>query len=207
MAFKSAIGSVELVGTRAKLVPLDNSHIASLCEAGADLEIWRYMPVKVETADDLAGLFRASIEKRATGAEFHYTIIDQEQGKPVGSTGLLDITPEHKALEIGWTWLSPTVWRTRINTECKYLLLKHCFEDLGAIRVFFKTDARNERSQKALERIGAVREGVLRQHRILPDGYLRDSVYYSILDKEWPAVKDRLESYLNTAPRRSESAV
>jgi RimJ/RimL family protein N-acetyltransferase len=88
------------------------------------------------------------------------------------------------------------VWRTAVNTECKYLLLRHCFETLGMIRVQLKTDARNLRSQRAIERLGAVREGVLRHHRVLPDGYLRDSVYYSILSGEWPAVRARLEGLL-----------
>ncbi len=99
-------------------------------------------------------------------------------------------------MEIGWTWLARDAWRTPINTECKYLLLRHCFEDLGMVRVQVKTDARNVRAQRAIERLGALREGVLRRHRILPDGYIRNSVYYSILDAEWPAVKARLEGLL-----------
>src|SRR5579862_3952208 len=192
------VAPVELVGKRAKLVPLDQSHIPALCEAGSDPAIWRYMPAKIEKPEDIAYHLRRLMEDSGKGTELPFTIIDQETGRPVGCTCFLDITPAHKGLEIGWTWLSPTVWRTRINTECKYLLLRHCFEDLGAIRVFFKTDARNERSQNALERVGAVREGVLRQHRIMPDGYLRDSVYYSVLDKEWPGVKERLEGYLSS---------
>jgi RimJ/RimL family protein N-acetyltransferase len=189
---------VELIGKRTKLVPLNESHIPALCEAGSDPAIWRFMPAKIEAPDDIANHLRRLISEIPKGGELPFTVIDQETGRPVGCTCFLDITPAHKALEIGWTWLSPSVWRTRINTECKYLLLRHCFEELGAIRVFFKTDARNERSQKALERIGAVKEGVLRQHRIMPDGYLRDSVYYSILDKEWPAVKKLLEGYLRS---------
>jgi len=114
----------------------------------------------------------------------------------VGSTRFLNISIQNRNLEIGSTWLSPTVWRTRINTECKYLLLKHCFETLGTIRVQLKTDSRNVRSQRSIERLGAVKEGVLRNHMIMPDGYLRDSVVYSIIDKEWVQVKNKLESML-----------
>lgn len=201
MGFEAPIAPAELVGRRVRLVPMDESHVGPLCQAGADREIWRYMPVKAETPDDLASLFRQSIENRAGGQELHFAIYDQERERYVGSTAFLDITPAHRALEIGWTWLTPAVWRTSINTECKYLLLTHAFETLGAIRVFFKTDSRNERSQRALERIGVVKEGVLRHHRIMPDGYLRDSVYYSILAGEWPAVKERLERYLGSTVR------
>lgn len=197
MGFDTEIAPAELDGKRVRLVPMAPEHIDALSEAAADPAIWRYMPVKTETPADIAGHFRRAIDQRSAGNELHFAIFDKEHGKIVGSTAFLDITPAHKALEIGWTWLNPSVWRTSVNTECKYLLLTYAFETLGAIRVFFKTDARNERSQKALERIGAVREGVLRHHRIMPDGYLRDSVYFSILAGEWPAVKKRLEGYLD----------
>lgn len=123
-------------------------------------------------------------------------IIDQATNQVVGSTRFLDISSQHRQLEIGSTWLTPSVWRTRMNTECKYLLLKHCFEVLETIRVQIKTDRRNVQSQRAIERLGAVKEGVLRRHRILPDGYVRDTVYYSVIDEEWPAVKARLEAFL-----------
>src|SRR5699024_2902682 len=112
------------------------------------------------------------------------------------STRFLNISIPNSNLEIGWTWLSPKVWRTSINTECKYLLLKHCFEMLGAIRVQLKTDSRNVRSQQAIERIGAVKEGVLRNHMVMSDGFLRHSVYYSVIDQEWSLVKDKLERML-----------
>jgi RimJ/RimL family protein N-acetyltransferase len=117
----------------------------------------------------------------------------------VGSTRYLDIRRENRGLEIGWTWLAAAVQRTAVNTECKYLLLRHAFETLGAIRVQLRTDLRNLRSQRAIERIGATREGVFRQERIMWDGYLRDSVFYSVIDCEWPAVKARLEARLGSA--------
>ena len=125
-----------------------------------------------------------------------FTIIDKETNRPVGSTRYMDITLPNRGLEIGWTWLTPSVWRTRMNTECKYLLLKHGFEELNLLRIQLKTDSRNLRSQRAMERLGAVREGVLRRHRLLSDGYQRDTVYYSILAEEWAGVKARLERSL-----------
>jgi N-acetyltransferase len=193
---------VVLTGAWAKLLPMDQSHIDALYEAGRSPEIWPYMPMSVQTIDDMQRLVREALRARERGAEFPFVIIDQERTRVVGSTRFLEITPAHRGIEIGWTWLSPEAWRTSINTECKYLLLRHCFEVLGAIRVQLKTDARNVRSQTAIERLGAVREGVLRHHRIMPDGYLRDSVYYSILVEEWPAVRTRLDGYLGKTTRR-----
>jgi RimJ/RimL family protein N-acetyltransferase len=122
--------------------------------------------------------------------------MDNPDNRVLGSTRLFDLSDANRSVEIGWTWLTPAVWRTRVNTECKMLLLTHAFETMGAIRVQLKTDSRNVRSREAIERIGGVFEGILRSHRIMPDGYLRDSVYYSILDKEWPVVKRRLEAML-----------
>jgi RimJ/RimL family protein N-acetyltransferase len=197
---------IVLIGSRAKLTPMESSHVAALYEAGRSPEIWPYMPMWIRTVDDMHRLVREALRARERGSEFPFVIIDQETGRIAGSTRFLEITPTHRGIEIGWTWLSPDAWRSSINTECKYLLLRHCFEVLGAIRVQLKTDARNVRSQTAIERIGGVREGVLRHHRIMPDGYLRDSVYYSILVEEWPAVKARLEGYLGRAPRREVSS-
>ncbi len=187
---------VVLTGARAQLIPMDPSHVGALYEAGRSPEIWPYMPMSVHRADDMQRLVREALVARQRGTEFPFVIVDQERTRVVGSTRFLEITPAHRGIEIGWTWLSPEVWRTSINTECKCLLLRHCFEVLGAIRVQLKTDGRNVRSQTAIERLGAVREGVLRHHRIMPDGYLRDSVYYSILAEEWPAVRTRLDGYL-----------
>ena len=127
---------------------------------------------------------------------FPFAIIDRASGTLVGSTRYYDISQTNRSLEIGSTWLTPRAWRTAVNTECKYLLLKHCFESLGTIRVQLKTDSRNLRSQKAIERLGASKEGILRNHMILPNGYIRDSVYYSIIEQEWPAIKGRLEGML-----------
>jgi RimJ/RimL family protein N-acetyltransferase len=123
-----------------------------------------------------------------------FAIVETQKGKAVGSTRYLNIRPEHRSLEIGWTWLGQEWQRTAVNTEAKLLLLTHAFERLGYLRVEFKTDARNLRSQEALERIGAAREGVLRKHMIVQGDYSRDSVYFSVIDEEWPQVKERLQS-------------
>ena len=188
---------VELAGRRARLVPMKQEHAPALLEAGRDPAVWTFLPRQAESLADMEELVAEALARRDAGVDFPFVILDrQDADRVVGSTRFCDIDQANRSLEIGWTWLAPAVWRTRINTECKYLLLGHCFETLGAIRVFLKTDARNVRSQKAIERLGAIKEGVWRKHRILPDGFIRDSVYYSILDDEWPAVKARLETFL-----------
>lgn len=192
----AAVTPVRLAGEHVELLPMEPAHTAALYEAGRAPEIWDYMPARVATLEDMARLVREALRARAEGHELPFVIRARPAGRIAGSTRFLEITPAHRGIEIGWTWLAPDVWRTAVNTECKYLLLRHCFETLGMIRVQLKTDARNVRSQRAIERLGAVREGVLRHHRILPDGYLRDSVYYSILSGEWPAVRARLEGLL-----------
>ena len=188
--------AVDLIGHRTMLTPLELRHIDQLYEAASDPAVWTYMPMRIQTAGDMLALVTDALAARQSGHEFPFVIIDQQKGKVVGSTRFLDISPANRSLEIGWTWLAPAAWRTSINTEAKYLLLRHCFESLRTIRVQFKTDSRNTRSQQAIERIGGVREGVLRRHRILQNGYIRDSVYYSIIDQEWPTVKTALEQRL-----------
>lgn len=189
-----------LEGNRVELLAMRAEHVSGLFEAGRYPEIWTYMapPAKqISELADMARLVKEAISRRRVGAEWPFTIIDKSSGEIVGSTRFLDIVPAHKGVEIGWTWLTPSVWRTPVNTECKLLLLRHAFETAGAIRVQLKTDSRNARSQAAIEGIGAVKEGILRRHRIMPDGYLRDSVYYSVIAEEWPDVKRRLEIKLD----------
>jgi RimJ/RimL family protein N-acetyltransferase len=144
-------------------------------------------------------MIRQALVETEAGREVAFAIVSSASGTAVGSTRYLDIQRAHRALEIGWTWIGPPWQRTAINTECKLLLLGHAFDNLGAHRVTLKTDARNVRSQRAIERIGAVREGVLHRHRVCWDGFVRDTVYYGIVDGEWPQVKTRLEGML--APR------
>jgi len=186
----------ELIGDRVELRALKVEHVAGLYEAAKYPEIWTYMPKAIVEMADMARAAKDAIAQRRLKLEWPFVIIDRASGDIIGSTRYLDIVPAHKAVEIGWTWLTPSVWRSAVNTECKYLLLRHAFETAGAIRVCLKTDNRNLRSQAAIERIGGVKEGVLRRHRILPDGFRRDSAYFSIIDEEWPDVKARLEAML-----------
>ena len=156
------------------------------------------MPLQtIPTLERLSHSLESALAEQFAGTCQPYTIVDRATNRLVGSTRLFDIAPAHRRGEIGHTWLTPSVWRTRINTECKYLLLRHAFETLGMIRVQLKTDLRNTRSQAAIERLGALKEGVLRNHVILPDGYIRHSVMYSITDAEWPSVKMKLEGFLS----------
>ncbi len=188
---------VTLTGRHVRLEPLSLDHAADLLDAAGDKSIWRYLPRPQPRtiADAQAWIEEALVETRA-GTQVAFAIIDNAAGRAVGSTRYLEIRREHRALEIGWTWLAAAAQRTAVNTECKYLLLLHAFEGHGALRVQLKTDGRNLRSQAAIERIGGVREGVLRRHMIMPDGFVRDTVYFSIIDSQWPAVKEALDSRL-----------
>ena len=191
------IEPVTLTGRIVRLEPLSEAHISGLAKVGLDEKIWRYMRyVKVETAEQLAAWVRELLDLQACGTDLPFAVIHQASGEPIGSTRYLNIDPLNRSLEIGGTWYGLDYQRTQVNTECKYLLLKHAFETLECVRVWFKTDLRNQHSQRALERLGVVKEGVLRNHMILPDGYIRDSVVYSLLPKEWPQVKMSLEGRL-----------
>ena len=184
---------VVLYGDAVKLEPLDSSHAEDLFASGGDPEIWRYLPhPQPGSVVDVRRWIDEAWKLAATGEELPFAIIDPETGRAVGSTRYLEIHRNWRSLEIGWTWLTAAVQRSAVNTETKLMLLKHAFEDHGALRVQFKTDGRNLRAQQSLERLGAVHEGVLRKQRINHDGYVRDTVCYSILDQEWPAVKERL---------------
>jgi RimJ/RimL family protein N-acetyltransferase len=184
---------ITLEGTHARLEPLAESHLPDLLECGRAEEIWHFMPCKVfRSPDDTRRWFDESQQELKSGNQVPFAIIHRESGRAVGSTRFLEIRRAHRGLEIGWTWIGREFQRTAINTECKLLLLRHAFETLGAIRVQFKTDRRNERSQRAIERIGAVHEGTLKHHMIMPDGKLRDSVYYAVTQDTWPDVKQRL---------------
>jgi RimJ/RimL family protein N-acetyltransferase len=186
---------VTLEGERVRLEPLDESHVEGLAAAGDFPEIWAYYPFASGGLDGYAG-FALREKAKNPAAQLCFVVIDKETGSICGATGFLDIQPANRSLEIGGTWYTPSVWRTRVNSECKYLLMTHAFEELGAIRVSLKTDSRNRRSQAAIERLGAKREGVLRNHVLYPDGYRRASVYFSVIEEEWPEVKARLERFL-----------
>lgn len=188
---------VVLYGDAVKLEPLDPAHAQDLLAAGADPDVWRYMPIaQPNSVAEVTRWIDEAWQLASLGNQLPFAIVDPATDRAVGSTRFLEIHRSWRTLEIGWTWLAASVQRTAVNTECKFMLLKHAFEDLGALRVQFMTDARNLRSQQALERIGAVKEGVLRKQRVNHDGYVRDAVSYSILDDEWPSVKERLATKL-----------
>ena len=194
---------VTLEGTHVRLEPATPDHVDGLWHAGRFPELWRYRPFPVYSRDDMAAQVGAALATAAAGTLFLFATVDPASGRPIGSTSFLNIDPANRRLEIGGTWLTPAWQRSAANTEAKYLQLRHCFETLGCLRVEFKTDLRNIRSRAALARIGAVEEGTFRRHVVLPDGYLRDSVYFSILDREWPAVSDRLQALLAAHPTDS----
>jgi RimJ/RimL family protein N-acetyltransferase len=146
--------------------------------------------------DDMRGWVQNLLMYAQAGTDLPFAVVHKASGEVAGATRYLNMQPEHRGLEIGGTWYGLQFQRTVVNTESKYLLLTYAFERLGCIRVQFKTDLRNARSQKAIERLGAIREGVLRNHMVMPDGRYRDSVYYSILESEWPVVKQRLEGFM-----------
>lgn len=188
---------VTLSGRFVRLEPLALAHAADLAVVATEKSIWSHMPVNVPRNEaDMKALIESALVEARQGIRLPFAIIDLGSGRAVGSTSYLDIAPTHRRIEIGWTWLGAPARRTPINTECKYLLLRHAFETLGCGRVQLKTDARNLRSQAAIERLGAVKEGVLRRHMILPDGYVRDTVMYSVTAAEWPMVTKRLQAFL-----------
>jgi RimJ/RimL family protein N-acetyltransferase len=189
---------VTLMGKFVRLEPLGENHIADLAKVGLEAKIWRYMRYgKVETEEQLAAWVRELLELQTQGSDLPFAVIHLSSGKAIGSTRYLHIDPPNRSLEVGGTWYGLEFQGTLVNTECKYLLLQHAFERLGCIRVWFKADRRNLHSQHSIEKLGAKKEGVLRSHMILPDGYIRDSVVYSILMEEWPQVKLQLETRLS----------
>ncbi|MBO8162651.1 MAG: GNAT family N-acetyltransferase [Brevibacillus sp.] len=198
------IKPVTLTGTHVRLEPLAERHADDLLAAALDERIWTYMSTKIENRNDLTLYMAQALEAARSGAALPFAIIHLGTGKAIGSTRFGNIAHKDRGLEIGWTWITPAYWKTPVNTECKWLLLRHCFEELGCIRVSLKTDARNLNSQRAIARIGAVREGVLRNHMITRDGYVRDTVYFSVIDREWPEVDQRLRAMLKSADHRKD---
>jgi RimJ/RimL family protein N-acetyltransferase len=186
---------VTLAGGFVRLEPLEERHRDDLLAAAAqDPATFRYMSSDLSAGADAWPPYLAD----ALGREFvAWATVDAASDRAVGATRFGDIAPEHGRVEIGWTWIAPSHQRTAVNTEAKLLQLTYAFDELGATRVALKTDGRNLRSQTAIERLGAVREGVLRRHTRMPDGFMRDTVYFSILADEWPSVKARLEARLS----------
>jgi RimJ/RimL family protein N-acetyltransferase len=187
---------VTLEGRNVRLEPLAASHHAALCEVGLDAELWRLIPYRVSTQDEMRDYIDSALEAQAAGTAIPFATVERASGRVIGSTRYMNIDTANRRVEIGSTWLANPWQRTAMNTEAKYLMLRHAFETLGCVRVELKTDALNQQSRQAILRIGAREEGTLRQHMVTWSGRLRDTVYFSILDSEWPGVKADLESKL-----------
>ena len=191
---------VLLEGSRVKLVPLDNAHFSELLVIAKDKKIWEHISINGADEDVMQQHLRSALLKRATGEQYAFTVIDKVQNKIIGSTLFHNIFGEHRKLEIGWTWYDPAYWRTGYNRECKLLLLTYAFETLKAVRVQLQTDATNLRSRTAILGIGATFEGLLRKERIRSNGVFRTTAMYSIIDDEWPQVKEMLAGNVNRQP-------
>lgn len=193
-----------LEGYIVRLEPLEGRHEEGLCEAGRDPRVWRWLPCDASRSRAaFRGWFEEALAASEEGKEVAFATLDARSGKIVGSTRYLALRPEHKGLEVGWTWLSPSTWGTGANVEAKLLMLGHAFERLGCLRVEFKADARNERSRGALAALPARFEGVLRKH-MLVQGKLRDSAYYSVVDDEWPGIEANLRRRLDAKAAERE---
>jgi RimJ/RimL family protein N-acetyltransferase len=184
-----------LIASPVRVEPLTEAHRAGLRSAANHAEIWDHMPIAA-AGDGFDAWFDHSLERALTGREAVWAVRTTADAMLVGSTRYLAIEPEHRRLEIGHTWYAPQVWGGRVNPACKLALLRYAFETLGFNRVELKTDNRNLRSQAAIAKLGATREGVFRAHMVRRDGTLRDSVYFSIVRDEWPDVRDRLAARL-----------
>ncbi|MEN1986338.1 GNAT family N-acetyltransferase [Paenibacillus hubeiensis] len=181
-----------LEGNIVTLVPMEDSHKAELIRVLMSPNVWEYTWRTMNTTEELDQVLTDALANKNKGTQLPFTIFDQASGEIIGTTRIGELDMINRNAEIGWTWLSPDYWRTGVNTECKFLLLQHCFEELNLIRVQFSVSGQNIRSQRSIERIGAVKEGVFRKHRVKADGSIHDNVFYSIIDTDWVDVKEKL---------------
>ena len=188
MATEMVVSPVMLEGAYLRLEPLTSVHLAGLAEVGLDEELWRWIPTPVRTQEEMAAYIEAALGEQERGESLPFAIADKTTGRAIGSTRYGNIDRTHHRVEIGWTWVAREWQRTAMNTEAKYLLLRHAFETLGCIRVELKTDSLNARSRAA----------IFRNHMITASGRIRHTVYFSIIDSEWPAAKARLEAILSS---------
>lgn len=196
-----------LEGEIVRLEPLAQRHEEGLFEAARDERIWRWLQYGISQGREEFGRWIGdAISRSEAGVEGAFATVDAKTGEPVGSTRFLALRPEHRGLEIGWTWLAPSLWGTGANVEAKLLMLGHAFGTLGCMRVELKTDRRNERSRRAMEALPAEFEGIFRKHMLLPDGSVRDSAYYSITDDDWPDVKANLRRRLGSTHEKKREA-
>ena len=198
--------AARLEGHLVVVEPLTRAHAEGLRLAAADAAVWRWMTAPAHEPEGFEPWLEAALAAAEEGTEAPFAILLRESGDPVGSTRFMTLRPEHRGLEIGWTWHARRVWGTGVNVETKLLLLAHAFETLGCMRVEFKTDARNERSRGALEALPARFEGIFAKHMLVRGGDVRDSAYYAITDDDWPAVRANLERRLAAAARGAVQA-
>ena len=197
---------VTLTGTHVRLEPLHERHVPDLLAVALDEELWRWTTTQVRTAAELEAYVATALRGQREGTALPFATVDVASGRAVGSTRFANADAENRRVEIGWTWLGRAFQRTRLNTEAKLLMLGHAFGALGCIRVELKTDALNVQSRTAIRRLGATEEGTFRHHMITSTGRLRDTVYYSILREEWPAVRERLTALLARGAGHAERA-
>jgi RimJ/RimL family protein N-acetyltransferase len=190
------LGPVTLTGKHIRLEPLRRDYAASLLAVAEAPEIWTWMSALPVTPAAMDAWIAEALGAQESGLEYPFVVVLLSSDRVVGSTRYMDVQAASKGAEIGWTWYAPDTWGTVVNPEAKYLLLRHAFEDWGAIRVQLKTDLKNLRSQAAIKKLGARQEGILRSHRFRRDGTIRDSVLFSIIREEWPGVKAELEQRL-----------
>src|SRR5260370_10398400 len=190
------VAPVILTGRHVRLVPLTLEHAAGLAEVGLDDDLWKWIPTPVRTPEEMSAYVQTALQEQAAGSAMPFALIEKSSGRVVGSTRYANIERVHLRLEIGWTWVARQWQRTALNTEAKYLLLRHAFETLKCMRVELKTDSLNEKSRAAILCIGAREEGTFRKHMVTASGRIRHTVYFSIVDSDCPEVKTRLQSTL-----------
>ena len=188
------LAPVTLEGSDVRLEPLSESHHDALCAVGLDPELWKWIPIQVLTRDQMMKYIRAVLAEQEKGTSIPFATVERRSGKVVGATRFMNIDVPNKRVEIGSTWIAGPWQRSAINTEAKYLMMRHAFEAWGCNRVELKTDALNSKSRNAISRIGAKEEGILRSHMVTWSGRLRDTVYFSVIAPEWPEVKANLEA-------------
>jgi len=205
----SAVEKTILEGNVVRLVPLDREHEAALWDVAKDSveEIFRWISYRMKSAEDFHGFVETAIAERQRRESMPFVTIERASGRIIGSTRFMNVDRSHSRVEIGSTWIAPPWQRSAVNTEAKYLMLRHAFEVWHCIRVELKTDKLNEQSRRAILRIGAKEEGIFRHHMITESGRLRDSVYFSIINDEWPEVKEYLQKMLAKPFRYSRSDV
>lgn len=194
---KMEVVPVMFDGKRIRLEPMTLDHLDGLIEAGSFAELWKWTTAKADSPEGMTQYVRAALGDKDRGTSLPFVTVDKATGRVIGSTRFGNIDPPNTKTEIGWTWITPAFQRTYVNSEAKLLMLTHAFEKWGCTRVELKTDVLNEKSRDAMKRFGAVKEGVLRKHILTYSGRYRDSIYYSVLDTEWPDVKRRLAGFVD----------